>query len=204
MVGEYHQGHHRQYHEQVGAEDAVGTIEPDGQVSRRIESAEKKKDREQAEYHFAQRVESQPALHPPEGFLLSRREDRHRGQPQVHQRPHRQQPRPPTVRRQGKRRGCHRQGEQDQNVKHWFFLGLRLSLLFQLSQVLGADRRDLAANVMDDDAHHEHAGEQIEQYANLDEKRHRFQKQHSKQEDAVLQQQIAEDLADGFASARQQ
>src|SRR5208282_5341730 len=48
-------------------------------------------------------------------------------------------------------------------------------LALQLREMLGAHRIELTADVVDDDAHHEHAGEQIEQHADLDEERHGFE-----------------------------
>ena len=110
---------------------------------------------------------------------VARPEDGRRDQAEVPQRPHGQEPGPPAVRRHGERHRRHHQGKQDQQVDHRLFL--------QLRQVLRADRGELAADVVDDDAHHEHAGEQVEQHADLDEERHRLQQQQAEQEDPVLQ-----------------
>src|SRR5262245_16846752 len=66
------------------------------------------------------------------------------------------------------------------------------SLLLQRAQPRDVGRAELAADVVDDDAHHEDRDEQVEQHADLDEERHGIEQREPHDEDAVLEDQVAD------------
>ena len=72
---------------------------------------------------------------------------------------------------------------------------------FRLERRAGVERRELAADVVDDDAHDEDGDEEIEQDADLDEERHRLDEREAHDEDAVLEDEIAGDLGDAPCGA---
>src|SRR5216110_1493325 len=78
-----------------------------------------------------------------------------------------------------------------------------MSLLLQRAQPRDVGRAELAADVIDDDAHHEDRDEQVEQHADLDEERYGIEQREAHDEDAVLEDQVADDLGDRLAPRRE-
>src|SRR5215831_2633052 len=85
--------------------------------------------------------------------------------------------------------GCRSEYEQSQ----------RHALILQSRQQFCVDMVELAADVVDRDAHHEDADENVEQNAQLDRERDLLDQGLAENEDAVLQHQIANDLGDRLA-----
>ena len=167
MMGERDQGHHGQRGEQVGAEDAVRPVRAEGEVTGRVERAEQEKNGKKAEYNLAQGIEQQPASQLREGRAASRLQDRPPDQAEVAQGSEREEPWPPAIGWHRERNPGHQHRPDNQQVDHRLFL--------QLRQVLCADGREFAADMMNDDPHHEHPCEQIEQDAHFDKERHRVE-----------------------------
>src|SRR5512139_3470417 len=71
-------------------------------------------------------------------------------------------------------------------------------------ELLGVERRELAVDLVDDDPHDEHADQQVEQHAGFNHQRQRLGQQNAEDEDAVLQNQVADHLGDRLAAADQQ
>ena len=74
MVRQHDQGHDPEHQEKVGAEDAVGSVRAEGEITRRVEGAEKKQHAQEPEDELAKRIEQQPASQPRERRAVSRPE----------------------------------------------------------------------------------------------------------------------------------
>src|SRR5229473_6137598 len=72
--------------------------------------------------------------------------------------------------------------------------------LLERAEPRRVDGGELAADVLDDDAHDEDGDDQVEQDADLDEERHRLDEREAHDEDAVFQRQVADHLRDGLAA----
>src|SRR5712691_1933351 len=72
--------------------------------------------------------------------------------------------------------------------------------LLERAEAGRVDGGEFAADVLDDDAHHEDADDEIEQDADLHEEGHRFDERKAHDEDAVLEREIAHHLGDGLSA----
>ena len=86
MMRQHDQGHHRQHANRFGAEDAVGPVGAERQVTRRVERAEEEEHAQEAEDELAQRIEQAASLPAPDAEPLSRRKITSHDQDQVRQR----------------------------------------------------------------------------------------------------------------------
>src|SRR5206468_1498656 len=71
--------------------------------------------------------------------------------------------------------------------------------LLQGRKVRRTCRRKLQTDTVDDNPHHEHRDEQVQQHSNLNQERHRLQQQEAEYENPVLEHQVAEYLRDRLA-----
>ena len=145
----------RQLHEEAAA---ARVLHP--QVADRVGGEHEEQHAHEAEDDHAERVEQQPAA------------ERRAGRPDARARPparggrrRAQQPESPA----GARSTAPR---RHQRADSGTGSGRRVASVLQLRELFGADRVELAADVEDDDAHHEDADEQVEQHAELDQERH--------------------------------
>src|SRR6266478_5680833 len=76
--------------------------------------------------------------------------------------------------------------------------------LLERAEPGGVDGGELAADVLDDDAHDEDGDDEVEQDADLDEQRHRLDQREAHDEDAVLQREVADYLRDRLAARGEQ
>ena len=110
--------HHRQGQEEVCTEDAVGPIMAERQVARRVERAEEKQHRYEAQHDLAQGIQQQPVLQAGDRHTPAREDDGPHDQGKVSAGPQRQQPGPPAIGGHGERHGRHEQGKGNQEVDH--------------------------------------------------------------------------------------
>src|SRR6266852_6294255 len=76
--------------------------------------------------------------------------------------------------------------------------------LLERAEPRGVDGGELAADVLDDDAHHEDGDDQIEQDGHLDEDGHGLDQGQAHDEDPVLQREVSHHLRDGLAPRGEQ
>ncbi len=165
MLGVGDQAHAAESGQHAGAESAIGALDPVAQIARRVDRAGQEKNADQRQQQAARGVEAQPPgarRAGRRGRYGERRSGRHGVR---HGRPG-QQARTPDLGRGQEHRDGHR--ERQEHREGWN------RLLLEQRQSPRVERRELAVDVVDDDAEHEDADEEVEQHADLDQEGHRL------------------------------
>ena len=145
MVGPHDEGHHSQEEHQTRAEDAVWPLGPLTQIADSIDGDHGKERAHEEQHEPPGRIEHQP----PPGARLGVGHDSADRHGQMDRRHDGQPERPASL--GAPREGDEGAGHGDENTEQREGHGSVL----QGGEPFGVDRRELAADVVDDDAHHE-------------------------------------------------
>src|SRR5262245_16871325 len=179
MVRKDDQGHHCQRHHQAATKHAVVSMPALREITWRVASTKEEDHTDQDEEDPSQRVEIEPVAKSSDSRLLEGSDREY----EVDETAERQGPGPPAVRWHGERHDRPGEGKTHQRLCH--------ASLLQSGEVVARRGRKLAVDMVDDDPHDEHAHEQVEEHANLDDQGHRIHQQQPEDEYSVLQYQVA-------------